>query len=582
MQTREKNLAFILGGVLAVMAVWTILKPWYFDPIDQVETQLASVQQNLDKAEQDQLALLSATRKMAQWKAHSLPPDPKPPGRQRPDALNGQRLYQEWLTDLANHCGFRKIEVRPNGTRAIQDVYVTAQVKIEAEATYPQLCQFLSLFEQTELMHRVETCQLESPTFRGDPLLDVMIIAEGMVLQKAPERDFLFPKTELVSPIDATTKNLTVKTAKGFPESGSFQFQIGEEFLTATKAKGDTWQILRGQDKSKPQAHAAGAVVDLGLFDALDADKPAKAPHPRLAMIAEINPFTIPVPPQTFKPYLNAPREQTVYLGNELVFDVRVDGMNPTFTPPKWELDGEVPKGLTLEPMRDNPKRATIIWNPADDTPLDRYRVSVKATHESFAKPLSGSVSISVRQQNVPPRLESIDSQVVYSGQSLQFQAKASDEDRGQRLTYSLNVDAPLDANIDPNTGKFTFTPPGVVTEQSLEIEVIVTDDGRPSQKDSLKVPIEIKPDVASFTFFVGYLDDSRVREAWLNDKWNNRPLVVQEGKLFEQANITAKLIKVEPSLLLFERNGETWELELGKSLREMKLIESSKTARKE
>ena len=40
MQTREKRLTVVLAGVLGVLAVWSVLKPWYFGPIEQQQLQL--------------------------------------------------------------------------------------------------------------------------------------------------------------------------------------------------------------------------------------------------------------------------------------------------------------------------------------------------------------------------------------------------------------------------------------------------------------------------------------------------------------------------------------------------------------
>jgi hypothetical protein len=78
----------------------------------------------------------------------------------------------------------------------------------------------------------------------------------------------------------------------------------------------------------------------------------------------------------------------------------------------------------------------------------------------------------------------------------------------------------------------------------------------------------------------VGSITESNASEALLFDRWNKRNLAIQEGEMVEVANISARLIKVEQDQLLFERDGETWRLELGRDLRDMKLIPSAKTAK--
>ncbi len=580
MQTREKKLAIGLGAVVGLMAVWTILKPWYFGPIELEESTLSLVQADLDKLENQQLLLLNATRQLAEWKAKSLPPDPKPSGRQRPDALNGQRLYQEWLTDLVRHCGFRNPEVTPGITRAIQDVYVTAQVRVKAEATYGQVCQFLSLFEQTDLLHRIESSLIDSPNHVGDPLFDVSFVAEGVALQNAPQRDVLFPETLLASAMDATADKLRVKGSDGFPESGRFRIRIGEEFLSVGQTKGDEWEVTRGKDKTKPAAHAAGGKVDLGLYDPLSSSSLAKPPNPRVALISAQNPFTIPPLKGDFRPSLNLPREETVYLGNRLALEAKAESFNPALGPPAFQFQGEVPAGMTISPMRNQPYSGLISWEPQGESQIGSYTVSVQVSRADLPAPLVRSVRLRVREPNATPQIESPGNQIVYSGQPLTFAVKATDADKNQRLTFSLGKGTPPEAAIDSRAGKFSWTPPGQVTEQTLDIEIFATDNGNPAETGTIKVPVEVKADVAGFTRFVGSIADADTGEAWLFDRWNKRNLVIQEGEMMEVADISARLTKVEEDHLLFDRNGETWELELGQDVRDMKPVESPKTAK--
>lgn len=583
MQTREKKLAIGLAIVVGVMGFWKIIKPWYMDPIEHAQSQLAIVEGELDNLETQQMQLLAATRQLANWRSQSLPPDPKPQGRQRPDALNGQRLYQEWLTDLANHCGITNAKVTPGITRSVQDVYVTVQVRLNMQATYGQLCQFVALFEQTDLLHRVETCQVESANHRGNPVLDVTLVAEGVALQDAPQRDELFPKTELVSAVKPTDTKLTVKSSDGFPENQQFFARVGEESIMVTSVKDNIWQISRAKNQTKAVAHGNGAAIDLGLQNALTAEGSAREMHPKLAMIAEENPFAIPPPTQDYRPYLDVPREQFVYLGDSLQLDVRAEGLNPALGPPKFQFVGEVPPSMKMEPLRDRPNGALITWQPTEESQVDSYTVSIQATREDFEQPLTQSVRIVVQKRNAPPQIAGVDSQLVYSGQALSFTVSATDPNENQRLTFSLGSNAPPEATIDPVTGKFSWTPPGAVSEQAVSVEIVVTDDGNPAERDSLQVPIQVKPDVANFTRFVGWLtaadDKTEASEAWLFDRWNKQELFIREGEHLNVANISARLVKGEFNRLTFERDGGIWVLDLGHDLREMRPIESNDTA---
>lgn len=581
MQTREKNLAIVFAAVLGLMVVWTVLKPWYLGPINEQTSQLAAVQSELEDLENEQMRVLNATRRLADWKSQSLPPDPKPVGRGRPDALNGQRLYKDWLTDLARHCGFQNPEVVPNLTRAIQDVYVTAQVRVKGRATYHQLCQFLALFEQTELLHRIESCIVQSPNFRGDPLLEINLVAEGVALQNAPRRDALFPRTALAAPVQASDTQLTVKDPEGFPESGRFSIRLGEERLLVVNVKGNEWQVNRGKDGTEAADHGEGVAVDLGLFNPLGPGDSESEPHPRLAALAEENPFTIPPPKTDHNPYLDVPREQLVYLGSRLEFAARAEDFNPGYGSPKFEIVGDVPEGLQIEPSSD-PYRRLISWQPEEKSLIDTYDVAIRVNREDLEEPLTRSVRIVVRDRNDPPSVEEVGRQVVYSGQPLKFTIQASDENPDQRLTFSLGDASPPEAYIDPDTGEFSWTPPGAVNEQSLDLEIVVTDDGEPPEQARTVVPVEIQADVAQFTRFVGSLANPGGREAWLFDRWNKRDVVIKEGEMLEVADISARLKEVHSDRLVFERDAETWVLELGQDVREMAPRESAATAQTE
>jgi hypothetical protein len=297
-------------------------------------------------------------------------------------------------------------------------------------------------------------------------------------------------------------------------------------------------------------------------------------------LISEQNPFTIPPLKGNFRPSLVLPREETVYLGSRLSIDARAEGFNPTYGPPKFQFQGEVPEGMTIEPMRDRPYASVISWQPEDESQIDTYTVSIQVSRDDLPAPLTRSMSIRVRERNSTPQVENPGSQIVFSGQPLKFSVNATDENENQRLTFSLGANAPPDAVIDPRTGEFSWTPPGVVMEQLVEIEVLATDNGNPAETGSVKVPVEVKADVAHFTRFVGSITESNASEALLFDRWNKRNLAIQEGEMVEVANISARLIKVEQDQLLFERDGETWRLELGRDLRDMKLIPSAKTAK--
>ncbi len=78
---------------------------------------------------------------------------------------------------------------------------------------------------------------------------------------------------------------------------------------------------------------------------------------------------------------------------------------------------------------------------------------------------------------NNAPQLALINPQFVTQGQLLIFSASATDLDVGQTLTYSLAGTVPAGANIDPQTGVFTWIPNAAQVGVQI-ITVRVTDNG--------------------------------------------------------------------------------------------------------
>jgi hypothetical protein len=58
---------------------------------------------------------------------------------------------------------------------------------------------------------------------------------------------------------------------------------------------------------------------------------------------------------------------------------------------------------------------------------------------------------------NLPPSLAAIPPQTVDEQTTLTFTAVATDPDAGQKVSYSLGVDAPAGATVDPDAGVFAL-----------------------------------------------------------------------------------------------------------------------------
>lgn len=82
---------------------------------------------------------------------------------------------------------------------------------------------------------------------------------------------------------------------------------------------------------------------------------------------------------------------------------------------------------------------------------------------------------------NAPPALAVISNKFVHAGQTIFFNAAATDSDLpAQTLTFSLDV-APAGAGIEPATGLYFWTPTAAQTPGTNAVTIRVTDNGLPA-----------------------------------------------------------------------------------------------------
>lgn len=98
-----------------------------------------------------------------------------------------------------------------------------------------------------------------------------------------------------------------------------------------------------------------------------------------------------------------------------------------------------------------------------------------------------------IQVPNTPPVLTAIGNRVVDEGALLSFGCSASDTNvPAQKLTFTLDAGAPSGAALDPNTGRFTWTPTEAQGPGVYPITVRVTDDGAPPMEDSETIQITV------------------------------------------------------------------------------------------
>jgi len=332
---REKILLIVLVAVLVLGVGIGRYEQWISVPIARRDTRVEFLESEISDKELQELEILKSRREMAHWKARSLPPDP----------LDAQRLYQEWLTDLARIAGLTDAKVTPEPRIGRGEVFVPVRIAIEANATFEHLCRFLFLFHQTDLMHRIAEMQVDSEKNEGNPPLKISLTAEGLALVNASPRDRLFPQTQSLQELPTDASELEVAGNEGFPESGPFRIRIGNEFVNVSKVSGMTWTLNRGVDSTEAMSHELGATVELAPVD----QSLQRTTLEDYSTIVANSLFVKPIPEGESLPKLKTIGPQQVYALTTLSFTAEVAERSDSERKLKFSLAEGGPAGATID-----------------------------------------------------------------------------------------------------------------------------------------------------------------------------------------------------------------------------------------
>ena len=627
MQKREKILAAVFGAAVLVWLGMPLIRSTFIEPVESRQNQLKVLNQQIDQKEQKELELLRSAKQLGDWAAHSLPPDEH----------DAQRLYQEWLNDLAELSGITKLKLSPGRRVREGKTYIAIQVSLEGTATYDQLCRFLLHFYQTDLRQNIISLELDSTgTGKADPL-EIKLTAEGLALAKAKPREQLFPRARLAGSLNFDATSLKVNGSGEFPQKSPFRIRIDQEFLTVNEIKGDTWTIVRGASQTVPARYEAGTPVELAplnqstdgntkLQQALTQDAQSlKVLGDRYFPFGES--FLVKIDNEILnvtsrnatewiiqrglldtKPAPHAKGATVVQVPEYLqaLYDYQIIAADSPFAKPvpdkvyKLELRDigrqTVVRGNTLDltlplsginPSQTAPKLTVksdlpgivaqaekLQWAPANEQQTGLFPVTITAAQGD--QQVEKTFEIEFLEKNTSPQLEAMAAVTAYQTRPLSLQVKATDSDQpAQKLRFELEPGAPEGMRINAETGELTWTPSATTELKEYPLTVKVTDSGIPAASSSQKMTVRVALDDAFFTFLTGSIELDGKKIAWIRNRATNQKREVKEGDSLDVADLHAVVKTITDKYIILEIDGKPWMLSLGENFRSLRNLTS-------
>jgi hypothetical protein len=559
----KKRTKILAAGLVAVIAVYSLrstLDGFLMKPIRDLQRNL-----NMANAENESLKLQEIKFKVARknlddWKYISLP-------QNQDDA---QRLYREWIHELTRQCGFSGpgFEVTP-GARSQQKEFGTVGVEVKkAETDLQGLTRFLFLFDQADMLHRISAMKIDSPGAQGNPRLLVSFTAEGMSVVGGDDKTELQPRTTITSGINETATDVNVVPTESFIIEDPFRpflVRVDRELLRVEAVDGSTWKVQRGFSGTKAAAHQEKATVEL-LPVAWDRQEKTLEQY---ADFVKASVFVIPAPPKTWNPRLAGVSDKTIKPGEEVKFTARAESFNPELGEPQFSLAEPV------DSMSIDPVTGEFVWKPVETLGAGDYTTTVLLTQAGNPElKLNSKVKITIKSENQTPELTLAESATVVIGREFTIAATATDDGPMESLKYSLGAGAPEGLTIDAATGQLKWTPSRTFTPGKYDVEVKVTDSGEEPKSASRKIALDVQDDNAALTLLSAALSKDGVWFAWFRNKGTGKTEQLKVAEKLTVSEISVEIVAVTHRFVTLKDEEGVWQLQLGQTLRERKLIE--------
>lgn len=560
MQRREQ---IMLGVLLAAVVIWQgsgWLISTVFGPFQARSEATALLQKSVQEKDDQLLMLARSSKSLKAARGISLPPDATK--SKRPDAVNGQRLYMQWLTDLAELCEIEDLKVTPDRRFLKGNDYIAVVVKVDADARYEQLVRFLYLFNRTDLLHRITAMRVSTKESEGDPFLKVQFEAEGIALVDAPSRPELFLQAEIVEDLSDDGTTMRVTGGEDFPKQPGFRIRIKNEFLDVTAIDGDNWTVTRGVDRTQPKSHPNGDLIQLVRQKAAANDHSLE----EFRELVATNMFVKPAPPYKMK--LMPITDKPFTRGKPIEFTISAQGYDTTKGKPEFTLVGTPPEGLKLE------KSGKLTWKPTAEVAAEKYPLSIEVRHPSAPQGmLAETFSITLREPNTPPKLAAAKPPVAFLNREWKFQPKLQlPESALAQLKWKLGEKPPAGLTINEKSGELTWIPDDEVLPGETAVSLVVTDSESPPQSTTLTLQLDVQDDEASFTRLdtIFILGDSK--RAFFYDPSKNKKTELHEGDEFSVAELKGTVKQIRRKYIVLQVGTREIRLDAGQSLREAQL----------
>jgi len=177
MNQRERMLAIAVGCLAVVLVLWF---GWaYVDGQFRTRRQkIAALDGEVAGFRRKVMQSQIATRKLVEYEARSLPPDPE----------LAKSLYQDWLLTEIKTVGFDEPQVKANVSQD-NKLFVTHTFGISAKGTLRQVVDLLHAIYSADYLHRIKTLLIKP--IENSKQFDITIDIDAVSLNSAPAANAL-------------------------------------------------------------------------------------------------------------------------------------------------------------------------------------------------------------------------------------------------------------------------------------------------------------------------------------------------------------------------------------------------------